>query len=109
MVRFAFSSPELYSAAVRNGYSRIFNLHEPVACLQTDAGVSFSTMRGMSPLLNLKHRRKLSVGLKREMGAALADSLTFAHQNLKPLTNHQKSVCPHQLQNGPWPAWPLMR
>lgn len=49
-----------------------------------DAGVSFSPLQ-INP-----------EDLKWEVGAACVDSLVFTHQNLKPLANHQKWVCPHQ-------------
>lgn len=102
MVRFDFSFPELSPAVVENGYSRILSLHEPITCLKVDAGVSFSTTHGMNPLVTLKRWRKLFVGLKHEMGAALADSWSFVHQNLKPLTNLQKSVYSH------WPSYKII-
>lgn len=55
------------------------------------AGMTLSTMCGMSLLVNLKHRRKLLAGLEWEMVAAPGDSLPFAHQNLKPLTKDVSS------------------
>lgn len=76
---FAFSSPKLSSAAVKNDYSRIVSLHEPLTFWKMGVGGSFSTTCGMSLLVNLKCWIKLFIGLKREMGAALADLLLFAH------------------------------
>lgn len=96
MVRFAASSPELSSAAVENGYSRTLNLHKPITCLRRDGGESSSTTHGTSLLVNLKCWRSLFIDLKWEMGAALVDSLPFAHQNVKPLTTPEKSVSPHE-------------